>query len=64
MTRSLRFKMLFFGTVLVLVPFALSEFLGIDLNPVQTLINLSYTFGLASIALALYMIYIRGKPKR
>jgi hypothetical protein len=60
---NLGYKLLLIGCLLVFAPFALAELLGIDLYPVQTLINLSYTFGLASIAIAAYTIYYRGKRK-
>jgi hypothetical protein len=63
MKQSLGYKLLLIGCLLVIGPFALSELLGVNLDPVQTLINLSYTFGLASIAIAAYMIYYRGKRK-
>jgi hypothetical protein len=63
MKQSLGYKLLLIGCLLVFGPFALSELLGINLNPVQTLINLSYTFGLASITLAAYIIYYKGKRK-
>jgi hypothetical protein len=63
MRQSFGYKLFFLGTILVIGPFALAELLVIDLYPVQTLINLSCTFGLASIAIAAYMIYYRGKRK-
>jgi hypothetical protein len=63
MKSNLGYKLLLVGCLLVFAPFALAELLGIDLYPVQTLINLSYTFGLAPITLAAYIIYYKGKRK-
>lgn len=64
MKRSFGFKLLFIGCLLIVGPYFLTEFLGVNLNPIRFLINLSYTFGLASITLAAYMIYYKGKRKR
>jgi len=64
MKRSQGYKLLLIGTILVLTPFTFTELLGINLDPVQTLINLSYTFGLLAIATAACIIYYKGKAKR
>jgi hypothetical protein len=64
MKRSFGYKLLLVGCLMLLGPYVLTEFLGINPVPIQILISTSYAFGLMIMAIAAYMIYYRGKTKR